>query len=138
MTDVDADGNTFSRDATLGDIVTSERTVAALVRQHVYSPPHLFGVPDRTAQQLGADVADVDFANIATLFAIARDVNDQDDPALWGDAEQAALAAHMSADAGNPPQPLNAHNLDRVANWPEWAPRPGTWEYDPFPSTPSS
>jgi len=121
----DADGNSFVRPATLGDMFTSERTVAALVRQHVFSPPRLFRVQDKQAQWLGAGVADINFADVAALYTTAVNVHGHQDPGLWGDDEQAALAAQMNQ-AGI----LTAANLDRVAAWPSWVTGANPWGYD--------
>jgi hypothetical protein len=100
-----------ARPATIGDVITSERTMAIVLRWHVFRPSHV-----AAATQAGQ--------RLRHAYNIARQnhptLNWTQSPALWGDAHEAALAEAILAQAA-----LVNNTVNNTANWPTWF-GPGT------------
>jgi hypothetical protein len=103
--------------ATLGELFTSERTVALLLRWHVNRPAHLFPPPG-TQSRLKApyDLARGDIAG------------DWGDPADWTDAMQSALHQRVY-DAGVAASPELRDTLPLVDGWGRSGTRWGQADY---------
>ena len=82
---------------TLGDVFTSEKSVAILERLHVYSPPTLFGqLTDKEVEWDGQTAANIDFNKIEPAYDEAVKTGG-DDPTAWGDVEEKALVDKLVA-----------------------------------------
>ena len=95
---------------TLGDLFTSELSVALLERVHVFNPPWIFDITDQEAEWLGRTVADIKLQTHLQAAFDAAKATGGTDPDDWGDVEEAALAAAMT--------PSGAGGLADVSTWP--------------------
>lgn len=119
------------RGLTIGDVFTSERAIAGLERYHVWNPPAVFGISDQeadwgTATGALVDQGEIQLAAFLTgAFAAAQALAGTDDVSQWGDAEEAALVAHLESN-------LTAavdQGFPKVFAWPQYAGR-GTFLFD--------
>lgn len=108
-----------TRPVLIGDVVTSERATALILRWHVRHPADIV-VPDPDSGPLAVRAGDVLRAAVARADLPAN-------PATWGDAEEEALIAHLLDHARHrygPGHPLVA-SLRGVHDWPSWEGNPG-------------
>lgn len=97
---------TNARPATIGDVVTSERGMAILLRWHVFRPSHV-----AAANHVGP--------RLRQAYEIARqshsELNWTQAPDQWGDTHEAALVDAIRAQAA-----LVNSTVNDTANWPTW------------------
>jgi hypothetical protein len=89
-----------ARPATIGDVFTSERSVAMVVRWHIRFPAH---------------VVSGGHAGPAMTAALAAAAIASADPAAWGNAEETRLANAILA------SPTVPDTMNTVSNWPTWS-----------------
>ena len=107
---------------TIGDVFTSEQSVAMLERIHVFNPFWIFRVSDRDVEWRDRTAANINLVRLQPAFQRAVDIAGLDDPADWDDDEEAALIAWLSTSRG-------AAGLTEVRDWP--ANVPGVFKHDP-------
>ncbi len=103
-------------DLTIGDIFTSEASVALLERIHVFNPPWVFGLTDKQVEWDGKTTANINLANLQPGFNEAVKKGGTD-PRMWGDEAELALVDWLSPP---PPQAEStvAWGLRNVREWP--------------------
>jgi len=96
-----------TRPATVGDVYTSERTVASLLRWHVRYPGRLF-VAGAPAPQL---------RNAFTLAGLAANIGD---PTTWADADENRLMDGITAEVLAMNNAEFTSTMTSVRDWPTW------------------
>jgi hypothetical protein len=101
---------------TIGDVFTSEASVALLERIHVFNPRWVFGLTDKDVEWRGRTAANINLANLQSGFDEAAKTGGSD-PQSWGDTEELALVDWLSPPR---PQPVSnvAWGLRDVREWP--------------------
>lgn len=95
-----------ARPATIGDVITSERAMAIVLRWHVFRPAHVTALTQ--AGQRLRNAYDIARQSHPTL-------NWTQSPAQWGDAHEQALADAILGQAA-----LVNTTVNNTANWPDW------------------
>jgi Putative peptidoglycan binding domain len=94
--------------ATIGDVFTSEKAVAMIVRWHVFRPSHMVNT---TA---GAHVRGA----LTRAQTAKPSLGWSSDPSTWTDAHEAALLDGLRDEAAATPKLKDT--IDRVDGWPAW------------------
>lgn len=92
----------------MGDVYTSERTIASLLRWHVRFPGKLFNG--------GAPAPEL--RNALALAALPAGIGD---PSTWTDAEEARLMDGITAAVAAINNAEFTNTMAQVRDWPSWA-----------------
>jgi hypothetical protein len=105
-------GTPQQRAATIGDVITSEKGMALILRWHIRAPAHITN--NGAGQRLQNALALAQQAQPALAW--------NGDPSLWTNAHEAALIAGILAEASNPPTVGDlVRTLNYIDSWPPWA-----------------
>ena len=99
-----------TRPATIGDVYSSERAAAFLLRWHVYRPAHIV-----SGGEAGSE--------LVKAFKLAK--TPATDPTTWDDAEQAKLIQGLWDHSQAVGTDDLKTTLTHVRDWPRWAGREG-------------
>jgi hypothetical protein len=108
-----------TRPATIGDVYTSERAVALLLRWHVRFPAHI----TRLTQSVG---------RLDNAFGRANIPASAGDPSTWNDAHELSLIDGIMQEVTALGEAGFANSMRRVRDWPRWAtgPNPNGYALD--------
>jgi hypothetical protein len=114
------DGHGGTRPPTIGDLYTSERAMAIILRWHIRFPAHI----------VNAGLAG---ARLRAAFARPAIPAPAGDPTTWTDAIEAQLVQGLRDEVAATHNAGFIDTIDYVDNWPRWAagPNPRSFALDP-------